>query len=284
MEISHAEAGSSHSSPIQAVAALRRLVRHRSKDQLPQALHELTNEAQRAIQEGRGIQKIQEFSLVVTEFAAICARNKGVLTPTAEEMEEISHRTALIYQMATDISMRAKAKKRLKEESAALRPSLGTQLPIQAPVDRKPLTKEQRRALEDMERIRQKRSSAQKGIKSKYMKRNKKTQPPKKCSSCGIKETPEWRKGPDGPRTLCNACGLHYAKLMRNRASGNEGKWVGPGSAPPIDIVTLRQVTGVGVQPQPQVNAASGEFEIPGIYTNIPADRLLSVQAPPSKL
>ncbi|KAJ2114956.1 hypothetical protein IWW43_006750, partial [Coemansia sp. RSA 1935] len=31
---------------------------------------------------------------------------------------------------------------------------------------------------------------------------------PNSCRSCGISETPEWRRGPDGARTLCNACGL----------------------------------------------------------------------------
>ena len=32
--------------------------------------------------------------------------------------------------------------------------------------------------------------------------------PPGKCHSCNSRETPEWRRGPDGARTLCNACGL----------------------------------------------------------------------------
>ncbi|KAG1196861.1 hypothetical protein G6F70_007105 [Rhizopus microsporus] len=41
-----------------------------------------------------------------------------------------------------------------------------------------------------------------------------------KCHSCGTTETPEWRRGPDGARTLCNACGLHYAKLVRKGAIG----------------------------------------------------------------
>lgn len=27
-----------------------------------------------------------------------------------------------------------------------------------------------------------------------------------KCLGCGAIETPEWRRGPMGPRTLCNAC------------------------------------------------------------------------------
>lgn len=32
----------------------------------------------------------------------------------------------------------------------------------------------------------------------------------RKCSHCGTKTTPEWRKGPMGPSTLCNACGVRY--------------------------------------------------------------------------
>ncbi|KAI9495025.1 hypothetical protein BDB00DRAFT_266844 [Zychaea mexicana] len=40
---------------------------------------------------------------------------------------------------------------------------------------------------------------------------------PKQCHSCQSTETPEWRKGPMGPRTLCNACGLIWAKLARQQ-------------------------------------------------------------------
>jgi len=73
--------------------------------------------------------------------------------------------------------------------------------------------------------------AAQSGVKGKYTKRNvrphffarlprltslsillshpqKRAAPPQKCTSCGTKETPEWRRGPDGQRSLCNACGL----------------------------------------------------------------------------
>lgn len=35
------------------------------------------------------------------------------------------------------------------------------------------------------------------------------------CHSCGTIDTPEWRRGPDGCKSLCNACGLHYAKILR---------------------------------------------------------------------
>ncbi|CDH54007.1 predicted protein [Lichtheimia corymbifera JMRC:FSU:9682] len=40
-----------------------------------------------------------------------------------------------------------------------------------------------------------------------------------RCHACNSSETPEWRRGPDGARTLCNACGLHYAKMERKRAA-----------------------------------------------------------------
>ncbi|ENH65566.1 GATA zinc finger domain-containing protein 15 [Fusarium oxysporum f. sp. cubense race 1] len=38
-----------------------------------------------------------------------------------------------------------------------------------------------------------------------------------RCQNCGRTQTPEWRRGPNGMRTLCNACGLHYAKLKYKR-------------------------------------------------------------------
>jgi len=37
------------------------------------------------------------------------------------------------------------------------------------------------------------------------------------CQSCGTKNTPEWRKGPNGRNTLCNACGIRYSKEKRQK-------------------------------------------------------------------
>ncbi len=34
----------------------------------------------------------------------------------------------------------------------------------------------------------------------------------KSCSACGTQHTPQWRSGPDGPSTLCNACGARFLK------------------------------------------------------------------------
>lgn len=41
---------------------------------------------------------------------------------------------------------------------------------------------------------------------------------PKACESCGIVNSPEWRKGPGGTKSLCNACGksvFHEPKTVR---------------------------------------------------------------------
>lgn len=63
-------------------------------------------------------------------------------------------------------------------------------------------------------------------------KATQKAAPPGRCHSCNRAETPEWRRGPDGARTLCNACGLHYAKLTRklgaNKASALTGSSLRP--------------------------------------------------------
>jgi hypothetical protein len=39
------------------------------------------------------------------------------------------------------------------------------------------------------------------------------------CRHCGTSETPEWRRGPDGARTLCNACGLYHAKMVKKQGT-----------------------------------------------------------------
>ncbi|KAF9227739.1 hypothetical protein BS17DRAFT_402023 [Gyrodon lividus] len=41
------------------------------------------------------------------------------------------------------------------------------------------------------------------------------------CVTCGRTDSPEWRKGPQGPKTLCNACGLRWAKEVRNKVDEN---------------------------------------------------------------
>ncbi|KAG2482200.1 hypothetical protein HYH03_018846 [Edaphochlamys debaryana] len=46
------------------------------------------------------------------------------------------------------------------------------------------------------------------------------------CVECGATSTPQWREGPAGPKTLCNACGVRYVRSMKaagqKRSSGGQ--------------------------------------------------------------
>lgn len=64
-------------------------------------------------------------------------------------------------------------------------------------------------------------------------KRRGRAAPPGRCHSCNRAETPEWRRGPDGARTLCNACGLHYAKLTRKQQGASKSTSVGSSNLRP---------------------------------------------------
>jgi len=35
------------------------------------------------------------------------------------------------------------------------------------------------------------------------------------CQFCGTTRSAEWRRGPAGTKSLCNACGLHYSKTLK---------------------------------------------------------------------
>ncbi|KAI9494547.1 hypothetical protein BDB00DRAFT_308142 [Zychaea mexicana] len=59
------------------------------------------------------------------------------------------------------------------------------------------------------------RSRPDSDVRPRIKRRAKRSTAGQRCHSCNTTETPEWRRGPDGARTLCNACGLHYSKLLR---------------------------------------------------------------------
>ncbi|CAE6477241.1 unnamed protein product [Rhizoctonia solani] len=93
-------------------------------------------------------------------------------------------------------------------------------------------------AIHDVEAIRTLRTQGTPIGKVKYRKRSR-ANPLGNCHSCKISHTPEWRRGPDGQRTLCNACGLHYAKLVRKRDRLISSLPIGAKAPPPIDIEFL---------------------------------------------
>jgi PAS domain S-box-containing protein len=56
------------------------------------------------------------------------------------------------------------------------------------------------------------------------------------CTDCGTLESPEWRKGPSGPKTLCNACGLRWAKREKKKSISHGGGGGPEHSGPGFDI------------------------------------------------
>ncbi|KAK0249374.1 hypothetical protein B0A54_03721 [Friedmanniomyces endolithicus] len=71
------------------------------------------------------------------------------------------------------------------------------------------------------------------------------------CAICGTLDSPEWRKGPRGPKTLCNACGLRWAKKEKKRGGPEEGK----GEGSPVGMLAMGQLEaamlpGVGLPAQ----------------------------------
>ncbi|MBW0539243.1 hypothetical protein O181_078958 [Austropuccinia psidii MF-1] len=61
--------------------------------------------------------------------------------------------------------------------------------------------------------------------KSATTRQYRKKTPPEACAVCGTTQTPEWRKGPSGLRTLCNACGLTAAKQPAREPTTIEEVW-----------------------------------------------------------
>lgn len=67
------------------------------------------------------------------------------------------------------------------------------------------------------------------------------------CTDCGTLDSPEWRRGPSGPKTLCNACGLRWAKKEKKRGpSGGETQFSGSGGGNTINSAGVTSGGGSG--------------------------------------
>ncbi|GAA6000470.1 uncharacterized protein JCM10292_001530 [Rhodotorula paludigena] len=77
--------------------------------------------------------------------------------------------------------------------------------------------------------------------------------PPDCCAVCGVTETPEWRKGPAGNRSLCNGCGLVGAKRAKEREH--------VGVPPPTGFEEIeRELEGIGIE---RFKPPSGHYNLP---------------------
>eukprot|EP01090_Pellita_catalonica_P021519 TRINITY_DN8083_c0_g1_i1.p1 TRINITY_DN8083_c0_g1~~TRINITY_DN8083_c0_g1_i1.p1 ORF type:complete len:367 (-),score=44.01 TRINITY_DN8083_c0_g1_i1:174-1274(-) len=74
-------------------------------------------------------------------------------------------------------------------------------------------------------------------------KRKKKRDSNLHCSHCKTEDTPEWRRGPLGKNTLCNACGLQYAKRKKMAEQRGDGR------ATQLSFILNMKSNGSGSEP-----------------------------------
>ncbi|WFD30329.1 hypothetical protein MSPP1_001347 [Malassezia sp. CBS 17886] len=113
----------------------------------------------------------------------------------------------------------------------------------------------------------------------------------KKCASCGKSNSPEWRRGPSGHKTLCNACGLRYARsLSIKRKKRKDGEVVTLEATGDPSTVPPSRGSGGGSRPgmhrrssskrtvppadltQPEAKPMPPPGEFADVLANMPAD------------
>lgn len=111
----------------------------------------------------------------------------------------------------------------------------------------------------------------------------------KQCEACGTFDSPEWRKGSSGARSLCNACGLRFArreaKLRKQSISGSSDAM--PTAAPSANnakkstantgksLPFYNRPVGIGYQQQPshgyaaQTNSGTQPYPIAPRHSSV---------------
>ncbi|GAA5858593.1 hypothetical protein JCM5353_000388 [Sporobolomyces roseus] len=85
------------------------------------------------------------------------------------------------------------------------------------------------------------------------------------CQNCGRTDSPEWRSGPTGPKSLCNACGLRWAKVQKINVPGGS-----PGSSASSSLTGGLQQTNLGSPLQSPSTSVFGNISITPGQTNNP--------------
>ncbi|KAI9351124.1 hypothetical protein DFJ73DRAFT_377737 [Zopfochytrium polystomum] len=76
------------------------------------------------------------------------------------------------------------------------------------------------------------------------------------CRQCGTMSSPEWRKGPLGPKTLCNACGLAFSKKLQREKKRLQK--LGGGGGGGGDVVSPRSATATLPNPAGATGGGGG--------------------------
>ncbi|OQV00832.1 PA domain-containing protein [Cladophialophora immunda] len=96
------------------------------------------------------------------------------------------------------------------------------------------------------------------------------------CTDCGTLDSPEWRRGPNGPKTLCNACGLRWAKKEKKKQAATDGmSSTAVGNASPavsttktgepgaVDAISSMAVGNASPMPRVGRTSETGDVETP---------------------
>lgn len=97
---------------------------------------------------------------------------------------------------------------------------------------------------------------------SKISNRTKETAPaqPRRCSHCLVQKTPQWRTGPLGSKTLCNACGVRYKSgrlLPEYRPAGSPTFVSHIHSNSHRKVLEMRRKKDLVHPPEPRLQAAA---------------------------
>ncbi|GAA5988507.1 hypothetical protein JCM10908_003594 [Rhodotorula pacifica] len=88
------------------------------------------------------------------------------------------------------------------------------------------------------------------------------------CQNCGRTDSPEWRSGPNGNKTLCNACGLRWAKSQKQGSQGSSGS---PSNSPlPSPSSTIAAFGPLSLSPSNPAGAAAARPSPQSFVSSLP--------------
>lgn len=89
------------------------------------------------------------------------------------------------------------------------------------------------------------------------------------CVECGATQTPQWREGPQGPKTLCNACGVRYVRAQQR--ANKRATAQGIQRPAQVPVPPAKAVAATTRQPTPANNNSNNNASKPMKASGSPA-------------
>lgn len=101
-----------------------------------------------------------------------------------------------------------------------------------------------------------------------------------RCVHCLSTETPLWRAGPDGPKTLCNACGVRFkkGKLLLYRDENGKVTAIKRDDSPPFHIpqVSKKANKKTSSPSPPQPSSPTIDNSSKRVIKKVPSDPIIT--------